>query len=85
MTKGTKDRKLELIPPLAVSEQPPTGVFEDVEALAGTYVLNLYNDAGRRVGRWEAVEGITDTEMVNALWDFLGRLSLSRAPRLTPA
>lgn len=59
---------------------PPTeaGLFHDADAFPGTEAFNLYGQNGQRIGRWSAVEGMTDTELIEAFLDFLAR----REPRL---
>lgn len=55
------------------SPEEESGVFEDVDGFPGTTVLNLYNSAGKRIGRWEAVAGVTDDEFMDALEALLAR------------
>ena len=58
------------------------GVYEDLEALAGTYVLTLYDADGRRIGRWEAIAGVTDENLCVAFEEFIERRSPARTLRL---
>lgn len=49
------------------------GVFEDEYALAGTEAHNVYGPDGERLGRWEAVAGVTDDELLDAFEALLER------------
>lgn len=56
-----------------------SGVFEDIEALRGTQAFNVYGVDGRRLGRWKAVEGVTDEALLDAFRELLQRqASLAR-------
>lgn len=54
------------------------GVFHDIDALEGTEGFNVYGSNGKRLGRWEAVRGVTDDELLDAFEALLER----RGPRL---
>ncbi len=54
------------------------GVFHDIDALEGTEGFNVYGSNGKRIGRWEAVRGVTDDELLDAFEALLER----REPRL---
>lgn len=63
------------------------GVFQDIEPLEGTEAFNIYGSNGKRLGRWEAVQGVTDDQLLDAFEEMLVRrepcLSItppSRAP-----
>jgi hypothetical protein len=62
-----------------ISNSAQSGVFEDIEALRGTQAFNVYGSDGRRLGRWEAVEGVTDEALLEAFRELLQRqASLAR-------
>lgn len=70
--KRGKSPKLEIVS--ASESEPQVGVFEDLDAFAGTYVLNVYDASGRRIGRWEAIAGKTDDPLCDAFFGFGERL-----------
>jgi hypothetical protein len=53
------------------SEEP--GIFQDVDALAGTEVFNVYGLDGNRLGRWESAEGVTDDILIDAFGALVDR------------
>lgn len=59
-------------------EEGERGVFHDIDALEGTEGFNVYGSNGKRLGRWEAVRGVTDDELLDAFEELLER----REPRL---
>lgn len=56
------------------------GLFHDPDCFPGTEAFNIYGSDGKRIGRWYAVDGATDTELMEAFLDFLARRD---GPRLT--
>lgn len=62
----------------------PGGIFRDVDALAGTDVFNVYAVDGKRLGRWEAAEDVTDEQLLDAFGDFLERRRLHLMPPAPP-
>lgn len=67
--------------PLRATNTPDEGergVFCDIDALSGTEAFNIYDSTGRRLGRWEAVQGVTDENLLDAFDALLER----REPRL---
>lgn len=65
------------------SSEEERGVFEDVDAFPGTMVLNLYNSAGTRIGRWEAAAGVTDETFMDAMEALLDRRDPHRRLKLS--
>jgi hypothetical protein len=60
------------------------GIFRDVDALEGTDVFNVYGSDGRRLGRWEASEDVTDKELLEAFGELLERRRLRVTPLSRP-
>ena len=56
------------------------GIFRDVDALPGTDVFNVYGMDGRRLGRWEAAQDVTDDGLILAFGEFLERRHLYLMP-----
>lgn len=61
------------------------GIFRDVDALEGTDVFNVYGSDGRRLGRWEAAEDVTDEELLEAFGHLLERRHLRLMPPSHPS
>ena len=68
--------------PEKANAEVESGVFEDEYALAGTQAFNLYGASGKRLGRWEAVAGVTDEEFLDAMEALLARTEPHRPLRL---
>lgn len=58
------------------------GLFEDEYSFPGTTGLTVYDASGQRIARWEALEGVTDDEFLEAMEALLARKQVSRI-RLT--
>ena len=70
-------------PPLRATIKPVRdsgGIFRDVDALPGTDVFNVYGMDGRRLGRWEAAQDVTDDGLILAFGEFLERRHLYLMP-----
>lgn len=63
-------------------EPPPRGVYEDTEAFAGTKAFNVYRGDGIRIGRWEALAGITDEQLLSAFDSLLERKGVTQITML---
>lgn len=48
------------------------GIFRDVDTFEGE-AFNLYNANGKRIGRWTAVAGVTDDELIIDFGELLER------------
>ena len=74
--------------PLRATSAPDTGergVFQDEYALAGTEAHNVYGLDGKRIGRWEAVEGVTDDQLLDAFEELLERRESHRLRIIPPS
>lgn len=57
----------------AIADRAERGVHEDTECFPGTNAYNVYRGDGARIGRWEAVAGVTDEELLAAFDGLLER------------
>lgn len=55
------------------------GLFHDSDTFPGLEAFVLCGRDGQRIGTWHAIDGTTDTMLIEALLDFLDR----KEPRLS--
>lgn len=75
------NREVVTLPQPAQVTTHKRGLFEDPHAFDGTMIVNIYSADDKRLGRWEAAGGVTDTEFMDAMWALLERYD-SPIPRL---
>ena len=71
-----------MTPPVIRAIGQPQGVFQDVDALAGTEAFNIYGRDGARLGRWQSVRGVTDEALLDAFQALLERQAFLSRPFL---